>query len=201
MPGCKLTALPKAMSNADEHTVEIGTWCRTVPVRDVGGGIKIAYLDFLHDRALVKRCAAALAERIAAHDAARAEALMAPEAGAIPLAFLVADLLGIPHVIARKTARGYFDGSVAVDVRSVAALQSERLFLDGASLPAVKDRRVGVLDTVTATGSTLEAVQALVMKAGGTVAWSAVAFIEGDDTPRSDVIALGQLPVFGDARC
>lgn len=179
----------------DPFPVALPGYERSVALRRAGDTL-IAYLDFLNDRPLVNACANQLAERL--RDESDAEVLVAPEAGAIPLCFLVAERLDLPHVIARKRSRDYMPMSaLSVPVQSITALRPEILVLDGDSAARLQGSRVALLDTVISTGSTMDAVQRLAEMSGATVVTRAVAFTEG---PRSahaaGVLALGALPTF-----
>ncbi len=180
----------------EDYVVELPGFRRTVALRRAGDTL-IAYLDFLNDRPLVRACADRLAERLADVDD-QFEIILAPEAGAIPLCFLVAERLDLPHVIARKRSREYMMGATtAVPVQSITALQPEALLLDENSAARLYDRRVLLLDTVISTGSTMGAVHRLAELAGAEVAARAVAFTEGDHSASlHELVALGRLPVF-----
>lgn len=177
------------------YVVRLDDFERTVALRRAGDTL-IAYLDFLNDRALVRACADDLAARLA--PLGDIELLLAPEAAAIPLCFLIAERLDLPHVIARKRSRDYMPtAALSVSVQSITALKPELLVLDAGSAARLEGRRVAVLDTVISTGSTMGAVEALAGMAGAQVTHRVTAFTEGD--PRSGdekLISLGALPVF-----
>lgn len=190
-------APPPAPRAGDIHVVEIEGLRRDVALRPAGPTL-IAYLDFLVDRELVKACARQIARAVRAAGI-DVEVLLAPEAGAIPLCFLVGDELGLPHVIARKRSRDYAFGTAtpSVPVQSITALQPEALVLSEEGVAALRDRRVLLLDTVLSTGSTLNAVGELARMAQARTTHAAVAFIEG--TQRIDLpetLHLGRLPVY-----
>jgi adenine phosphoribosyltransferase len=179
----------------DPFHVALPGYERSVALRRAGDTL-IAYLDFLNDRPLVRACADGLAERLDSE--CDAQILVAPEAGAIPLCFLVAERLDLPHVIARKRSREYMPlSALSVPVQSITALRPEILVLDGVSAERLRGSRVALLDTVISTGSTMSAVEELAEMSGATVVTRAVAFTEG---PRSaeeaGVLALGALPTF-----
>ncbi len=179
----------------DAYEVELPGFRRRVGLRRAGTTL-IAYLDFLNDRPLVRACADGLAERLSR--LGDVDVLVAPEAGAIPLCFLVAERLDIPHVIARKRSRDYMPmAALSVPVQSITALKPEILVLDADSAARLEDRRVALLDTVISTGSTMAAVERLAEMAGARVTRRVVAFTEGDERSEDALlVALGALPVF-----
>ena len=182
----------------DAYDVELPGFKRSVALRRAGTTL-IAYLDFLNDRPLVRACADGLAQRLS--ELGDVDLLVAPEAGAIPLCFLVAERLDVPHVIARKRSRDYMPtAALAVPVQSITALKPEILVLDAEAAARLEGRRVALLDTVISTGSTMGAVERLAEMAGATVTRGVVAFTEGD-TRASDerLVSLGALPVLSAA--
>ena len=183
------------MQEGSPYVVRLDGFERTVPLRRAGDTL-IAYLDFLNDRELVRACADDLAARLAQLD--DVDLLLAPEAGAIPLCFLVAERLDLPHVIARKRSRDYMPlSALSVPVQSITALKPEILVLDAGSAARLEGRRVAVLDTVISTGSTMRAVEQLAEMASAHVTHRVTAFTEGDPrTGERNLISLGALPVF-----
>jgi adenine/guanine phosphoribosyltransferase-like PRPP-binding protein len=176
-----------------EYTARIGGFTRTVPLVPISADFSIAYLDFLCDRPLVRAAANGLAERLSPLGI---ECLVGPATGAIPLCFMTADLLDIPHVVLRKETRGYMGEAVRVPVRSAAAAESECLLVEGRYLDLLRSSRIALLDTVVTTGNTFRAMESLMIRAGATVAARAAALIEGDTVDPEDFVHLGQLPLF-----
>lgn len=187
--------LTETVREGSPYVVRLDDFERTVPLRRAGDTL-IAYLDFLNDRELVRACADDLAARLSVLD--DVDLLLAPEAGAIPLCFLVAERLDLPHVIARKRSRDYMPlAALSVPVQSITALKPELLVLDAGSAARLKGRRVAVLDTVISTGSTMRAVERLADMASAHVTHRVTAFTEGDPrTGDEKLISLGALPVF-----
>ena len=186
------------MREGDSYIVRLDGFERTVPLRRAGSTL-IAYLDFLNDRALVRACADGLSTQLRRR--CDFDLLLAPEAGAIALCFLVAERLDVPHVIARKRSREYLAGvsgvAVSVPVQSITAPQPEALVLDPESAARLAGRRVVLLDTVVSTGSTLAAVERLADLAGATVVGRAVAFTEGiQPNPTPELVSLSELPAY-----
>lgn len=187
--------LTDTVQEGSPYVVRLDDFERTVALRRAGDTL-IAYLDFLNDRELVRACADDLAARLAVLD--DVDLLLAPEAGAIPLCFLVAERLDLPHVIARKRSRDYMPlAALSVPVQSITALKPELLVLDAGSAARLEGRRVAVLDTVISTGSTMRAVEQLAEMASARVTHRVTAFTEGDPRTRErNLISLGALPVF-----
>jgi adenine/guanine phosphoribosyltransferase-like PRPP-binding protein len=184
-----------APREGEPYDVELPGFRRSVALRRAGPTL-IAYLDFLNDRPLVRACADLLAQRLAEFD--DVDVLVAPEAGAIPLCFLVAERLDLPHVVARKRSRDYVPmAALSVPVQSITALKPEILVLDADAAARLKGRRVALLDTVISTGSTMGAVEQLAGMAGAHVTRRVVAFTEGDTRSGDErLVSLGALPVF-----
>ena len=162
-----------------------------VPLVEIGK-YRIAYLDFLSDRRLIRTCAKALAERLNKNTGA----VVVPATGAIPLGFSVAELLDLPFVVLRKNRRGYMKAALMVQVSSVAALDQEDLLLEDKYIAVLRNKPVNLLDTVTSTGATFRAMEQLMKLANVSIATRAVAFTEGPSDPNGDIVSLGRLPLF-----
>lgn len=175
------------------YTVRVGDLERAVQLVPVSDTTAIAYLDFLCDRELVEATARELAEVLGPFDV---ECVVAPEAGAIPLCYVVSTRLEVPHVILRKGVRGYMGSTHSARVRSAAAPSQESLLVEDRHLPLLRSSRVALLDTVTTTGSTFEAMTSLMDAQDVNVVVRAVAFVEGDLLDASDYVHLGRLPTF-----
>jgi adenine phosphoribosyltransferase len=176
--------------NHSMFELTVGSKSFTTPLRDVGG-VRIAYLDFLCDTALVRACADTMVQFLPA----RVGAIVVPESGAIPLGFALASTTGRPLVVLRKAVRGYMGPVLSASVRSVSAPHAESLLLETSYLPVLRSSPVTLVDTVASSGNTLRSMNTLMSLAGVVVGESAVAFTEGDQEHGS-VMAIGNLPVF-----
>ena len=60
----------------------------------------------------------------------------------------------------------------------------------------MRGKRILIVDDVISTGESIEAVEKLVLEAGGTIAGRMAILAEGDAQERKDIIYLEKLPVF-----
>jgi adenine phosphoribosyltransferase len=174
------------------YTVELGGLIRHLPLIEVAPGVRIALLNILGDTELVQRCAAELV-KVLPRDA---DALLTPEVKSIPLAHALSVAMGMPYIVVRKVLKPYMLDSIGEEVVSITTGKPQTLWLDGKDRALVKGKRIILVDDVISTGSTLQALRALVAKAGGEIVAEAAIFTEGDPGAWPGVIALGHLPVF-----
>jgi adenine/guanine phosphoribosyltransferase-like PRPP-binding protein/SAM-dependent methyltransferase len=176
------------------HRITLGPFSRSVELVPVSKSLSIAYLDFLCDRELVEASALALAEAL---QGKAIEVIVAPAAGAIPLCYALATALKLPYVILRKDERKHSGQAHAVEVKSIAALQTERLILSEKYLDQLRGKKILLLDTVYSSGSTMRAMSELLQNLGLEVSAKAVVFFEGEgECPDPGVVCLGVLPLF-----
>ena len=85
---------------------------------------------------------------------------------------------------------------ISVQDRSITTLGVQQLFLGSDDAALIRGRRILIVDDVISTGGSLLAMEALVAKAGGTVAGRMAVLAEGGAAQRSDIRFLEKLPVF-----
>ncbi len=175
------------------HLLLVGRLRRELPVVPVAPGTAIAVLNILGDTELVEEAARLLAERVGALPFT---VLATAEAKSIPLAHALSRLSGRPYVVFRKSARLYMGESLSVTTCSITAQKEQTLYLDGRDRETIGGRDVLLVDDVVSTGSTLEAMRALVARAGGRVVGVAAVCTEGEAGRWPEVIALAHLPVY-----
>lgn len=180
------------MSSRDFYTVEVAGLVRHFPLFEVAPGVRIAVFNMLGDTYVVKAAAAALAERL---KDIHADVLVTAEAKSIPLIYEMSALMGLPYVVLRKTYKSYMGEAINAETISITTGAPQTLFLDEKDRNLIRGKSVIVVDDVISTGSTLNGMEKLVLKAEGYVAQIAAVFTEGDDD-WSRVVALGNLPVF-----
>ena len=123
--------------------------------------------------------------------------LFTAEAKSIPLIHEMARQSGAEkYFIARKGPKVYMRGPISVQDRSITTLGVQQLFLGSDDAALIRGRRILIVDDVISTGGSLLAMEALVAKAGGTVAGRMAVLAEGGAAQRSDIRFLEKLPVF-----
>jgi adenine/guanine phosphoribosyltransferase-like PRPP-binding protein len=180
------------MSTRDVYTVEVAGLTRHLPLFEVAPGVRIAIFNMLGDTYVAKAAAAALAERL---KEVEADVLLTAEAKSMPLVYEMSALMGLPYVVLRKSYKTYMGEAISADTVSITTGKRQTLFLDEKDLVLLRGKRAIVVDDVVSTGSTLEGMQEIVRKVGGSVARVAAVFTEGEND-WGDIIALGNLPVF-----
>jgi adenine phosphoribosyltransferase len=180
------------MSQRDTYTVEVAGLIRHFPLFEVAPGVRIAVFNMLGDTYVVKAAAAALAERL---KDVRADVLVTAEAKSIPLIYEMSALMGLPYVVLRKAYKSYMGEVLSTETVSITTGAPQTLYLDEKDRALIAGKRVIVVDDVISTGSTLNGMEKLVVKADGEVVRVAAIFTEGDGD-WSHVVALGNLPVF-----
>ena len=180
------------MTKRETHRVEVAGLVRHFPLFEVAPGTRIAVFNMLGDTYVVKAAAASLAERLRDIDA---QVLVTAEAKGIPLIYEMSALMGKPYVLLRKAYKSYMGEALTAETVSITTGRTQTLFLDEKDLALVQGHNVIIVDDVVSTGSTLRGMKDVVSAAGGSVGAVAAVFTEGD-ADWSDVIALGNLPIF-----
>ena len=180
------------MTERETYRVEVAGLVRDFPLFEVAPGVRIAIFNMLGDTYVAKAAAVSLAEHL---KKVEADVLVTAEAKGIPLIFEMSALMGIPYVVLRKDYKSYMGEALSAETVSITTGRTQTLYLDEKDLQLVSDRTAVIVDDVISTGSTLSGMKQLVSSAGGRVGAVAAVFTEGDQD-WSDVIALGNLPVF-----
>jgi adenine phosphoribosyltransferase len=182
------------MTSRKTHTVEVAGLTRHFPLFEVAPGVRIAIFNMLGDTYVVKAAAAALAERL---KHVPADVLVTAEAKSIPLIYEMSALMGLPYIVLRKYYKSYMGEAISAETLSITTGKPQTLYLDEKDRSLIADRQVVLVDDVVSTGSTLQGMQEVVIRAGGRIVEIAAVFTEGE-ADWSHVIALGNLPVFTD---
>jgi adenine phosphoribosyltransferase len=177
----------------ESFPVEVAGLKRNFPLFAVAPGVRIAIVNILGDTELITTAAAQLAEKLRDH---QGEVIITAEAKSIPLAFELGRVMGLPWVVLRKAKKPYMGETMEAETLSITTGQPQTLYLDEKDRVWIKGRGVIIVDDVISTGSTLQGIQLVIEKAGGTVAARAAIFTEGDRAKWQDIVALGHLPVF-----
>ncbi len=164
---------------------------RNLPICKVNDKLDIAGFVIFGDVEITVAAAGELIKKCPEFDA-----IVAPEAKAIPLAHEMARQSGKPYYICRKGAKLYMQDPVSVNVRSITTDKEQTLFLDSLEGEKLTGKRVVILDDVISTGESLLAVEKLLEKFDTNVVAKAAILAEGDAAKRDDIIFLEELPLF-----
>ena len=180
---------------------------RNLPVYEVGGGLKIAYLDSFCDFELVKAMSQDMAEAIADNhsfqSAERVVILTAVSKG-VPFAYTVANLLSqscadkkIEIAIARKENKKFYGKVVTVGKTSITSAEGgDLLVLAENEVNKLQGANVVLLDDMYSTGASLKALEELAKSCCATVIDSVVAVWEtGDESLTPPVKYMAKLPL------
>jgi Adenine/guanine phosphoribosyltransferases and related PRPP-binding proteins len=126
------------------------------------------------------------------------DVLVTAESKSIPFIHALAVETRKPYVVLRKDYKIYMGNAIQAETLSITTGKPQTLILDEKDISLIKDKKVAIVDDVISTGSTLNGMRSILEKAGGTIAFEAAIFTEGDESDWKEVIALGHLPVFTD---
>lgn len=179
---------------------------RSLPVYEVDGGIRIAYLDSFCDLELVDAFSADMAEQIAVnpnYQAADRVVILTAVSKGVPFAYTVANLLKardgktIEIAIARKDSKKFYGKVVTVGKTSITSLNgSDLLVLAENEVNKLNGAAAIILDDMYSTGASIEALEELALKCGAKVIDSVVAVWEtGDESKLPPVKYCATLPL------
>ena len=167
---------------------------RDLPICKVTDDFYIGAFIMFGDAELTVACARELLKLAEGIDY---DYLFTAEAKSIPLIHEMARQSGAEkYFIARKGPKVYMPDPISVQDRSITTLGVQQLFLGSDDAALIRGRRILIVDDVISTGGSLLAMDALVAKAGGTVAGRMAVLAEGGAAQRSDIRFLEKLPVF-----
>ena len=174
------------------YRLSVANLQRELPICRVNDSLEIAAFIMFGDVELTVKCAQELIKKAPPHDV-----IITAEAKGIPLAYEMARQLGAnKYLIARKSPKLYMKNPINVTVKSITTEKPQTLYIDEEDAAYMKGRRVLIVDDVISTGESVGAVEALIEKAGGTVAGRMAVLAEGDAQNRDDIIYLEHLPLF-----
>ena len=167
---------------------------RDLPICKVTDDFYIGAFIMFGDAELTVACARELLKLAEGIDY---DYLFTAEAKSIPLIHEMARQSGAEkYFIARKGPKVYMPDPISVQDRSITTLGVQQLFLGSDDAALIRGRRILIVDDVISTGGSLLAMEALVAKAGGTVAGRMAVLAAGGAAQRSDIRFLEKLPVF-----
>ena len=165
---------------------------RDLPVCRVTDDLYIAGFVIFGDQELTVACARELLKRVPTEY----DYLITAEAKGIPLAHEMARQSGAAkYFVARKVPKLYMSGVFSSTVKSITTEKEQTLYLDVADAELMRGKRILIVDDVISTGGSLQAVEALVEKAGGIIVSRMAILAEGDAQNRKDLVYLEKLPL------
>ena len=173
------------------YELKVAGLTRHLPLCPINEKVDIAAFIMFSDVELTVACAEALLKKVPEHDV-----ILTAESKGIPLAYEMSRQSGIKYLLARKSAKLYMSNPVGVDVKSITTARLQTLYMDQHDLEYLHGKRVLIVDDVISTGESLNALEALVGKAGGNIVGKATVLAEGDAADRDDIIFLEPLPLF-----
>lgn len=174
------------------YTMNVAGLERQLPICKVTDSLYIAGFVIFGDPELTVACARELLAKAPAYDY-----IITAEAKGIPLAHEMARQAGdAKYILARKGPKLYMRDIFEVSVHSITTAKEQHLYLDGADAALMKGKKILVVDDVISTGESLEALEALVEKAGGQICGRMAILAEGEAQDREDILYLEKLPLF-----
>lgn len=167
---------------------------RDLPICRVTDELYIGAFIVFGDAELTVACAKELLKLV---EKDRYDYLLTAEAKSIPLIHEMARQSGAQHYfVARKGLKAYMTDPIRVADQSITTSGEQALYLGRADADLIRGKRILLMDDVISTGGSLQAMEALVQAAGGTVAGRAAVLAEGDAALREDIRFLEKLPLF-----
>ena len=174
------------------HRMTIASVTRDLPICKVNDKLYIAGFVIFGDVEMTKASAKELIKKIPEHDI-----MITAESKGIPLIYEMAAQMGSPtYLLARKSQKLYMRDTISIEVKSITTTNVQRLYLDTLEAEKIEGKRVLIIDDVISTGESIDALEKLVVKAGGTVVGKAAILAEGDAKNIPNLTYLEYLPLF-----
>ena len=174
------------------YTIDIAGMKRDLKLFPVNDDLQIAAFVLFGDVEITEHSAARLLELAPDFDL-----IVTAEAKSIPLAYEMARQAGQnDYIVARKGVKIYMDDVISVNVKSITTENVQTLFLGKDEADRIRGKQILVLDDVISTGDSLQAIESLVLAAGGNIVGKMAVLAEGAAYDREDITVLGKLPLF-----
>ena len=176
------------------YSMQVAGLTRELPICKVSDELYIGAVILFGDAELTVACAR---ELLALAASTSYDYLFTAEAKSIPLIHEMARQSGArKYFIARKGPKVYMPDPISVEDQSITTKGLQKLYLGSDDAALIRGKRVLIVDDVISTGGSLKAMEALVEKAGGTVAGRMAVLAEGGAAERKDIQYLEKLPMF-----
>ncbi len=174
------------------YTVNIKGRDVKMPVIRISNDVKIAFFNLHGAQDLTEYCAKEIARL-----AEGADVVITAESKGLQLAHCVARNLGHEYyAVARKSQKLYMQDYISCTVKSITTKAIQTFYLSRHDANLMKGKKVAIIDDVISTGGSLDGLEVLVGKSGGTVYKKAFVLAEGDAALRTDVEYLARIPLF-----
>ena len=172
--------------------VDIKGYPAELPVLPLPSGINIAFFNLHGNQELTEHCGKELAKLLS-----DCEVLVTAESKGLQLTHVVARELKMHYyAVARKTKKLYMQDGIDITIKSsITTGEIQKLYLSQHDVNILKGKKVGIVDDVLSTGASLQGLEEIVEKAGGTVHKKAFVLAEGDAKYRKDVLYLATIPL------
>ena len=163
-----------------------------LPILKLPSGISIAFFNLHGNQEMTEYCAKELAKQLKDCDV-----LITAESKGLQLTHCIARNLGQHYyAVARKSKKLYMQDGIEITIKeSITTGEIQKLYLSKHDALLLKDKKVGIIDDVVSTGNSLNGLEELVQKAGGTICKKAFVLAEGDAAYRKDIIYLATIPI------
>jgi adenine phosphoribosyltransferase len=184
------------------YSIEICGIHRKLPLREVDEDVWVAsnHVVIFGDVELVEKGGKELSSRLSVYDI---DVVVTAEAKAEALAYEVTRSLKLPYfVVCRKQTKSYMMDPLTTELKSITTEKPQVLVLDQIDAEKIRGKNVVLVDDVVTTGGNMNAMERLVLKAGGEIKAKACVWIEGMPLTkaahhaRESLIYLGHLPIF-----
>lgn len=175
-----------------EYKMEIAGLERSLKLYPVNDELSIAAFILFLDVEMTQVAATELLKKAPEFDV-----LFTAEAKNIPLAYEMARQAGLnEYVVARKAPKVYMENLITTEVDSITTPNIQTLCIGQPEIDLIEGKRVLIVDDVVSTGGSMDSMELLVKRAGGTIVGKMAVLAEGDAMERDDLIVLEKLPVF-----
>ena len=167
---------------------------RDLPICRVTDELYIGAFVVFGDAELTVACARELLKLVPADSY---DYMLTAEAKGIPLIHEMARQSGAEkYMLLRKGPKAYMPDPIRVEDRSITTAGSQKLYMGRDDADLIRGKRVLLVDDVISTGGSMQAMEAVVNLAGGTVTGRIAVLAEGDAKTRADIRYLEPLPLF-----
>ena len=178
------------------YDIKVAGLARKLPKVKINDELAIASFVILGDTELIEKCALEITLHPGFPKKDDIDVIVCPEAKAIPLVHVIANILKVDYVVARKSVKGYMVDPIVEKVESITTIGEQMLVLDKHDAEKVKGKNVCIVDDVISTGGSITSVEKLLQKAEANVICKAAILLEEAGYDKDNIIYLEKLPIF-----